>query len=226
MRNFIIYKATGTYNCLFIFLLWGLSLLLIPCYATQVINQAQLSIYEKQHGEMAKRRLIAWQKLIKKNKHATISKKLSIVNDFFNQLRYRSDISFVGKTDYWMTPVEFLIKAGGDCEDFSIAKYFTLLALDIPINKLRITYVKSLTLNQAHMVLAYYENNNAEPLILDNLMSKIKKASQRKDLKPVYSFNGKSLWLNKLRGQSSRIGSSDNLSKWQSMLKRMKNVGE
>ena len=65
--------------------------------------------------------------------------------------------------------------------------------------KLRIHYVKATTLNQAHMVLAYYSTPNAEPPILDNLNKLIKPASQRPDLRPVYSFNADNLWLAKTR---------------------------
>ncbi len=182
----------------------------------------ELKIFSKRYGHKAKLRLKAWIKLIKSKQKKSNRKKLTLVNDFFNQFTYHSDIEFVGQTDYWMTPMEFIIKAGGDCEDYSIAKYFTLVHLGIPTDQLRITYVKALRLNQAHMVLAYYPSPSAEPLILDNLTTKIKKASKRKDLKPVYSFNAKSLWLNKLRGQSQRLGHAKKLKKWNSMLNRMK----
>jgi len=62
-----------------------------------------------------------------------------------------------------------LASNGADCEDFSIAKYFALKELGVPIQRLRITYVKAVRLNQAHMVLAYYPEPDAVPLILDNL---------------------------------------------------------
>ena len=86
--------------------------------------------------------------------------------------------------------------------------------MGVPVDKLRITYVKAIRLNQAHMVLAYYETPSAEPLILDNLISDIKPASKRTDLVPVYSFNGDGLWLSKQRGQGKRIGESGKLSRW------------
>jgi predicted transglutaminase-like cysteine proteinase len=204
-----------------IFLL-GFFLLYSPLGFTSLITNQEINEIGAKHGEMAKRRLIAWNNLIKSKQGHSELEKLKSVNDFFNQFRFHSDISFIGESDYWMTPLEFIIKGGGDCEDFSIAKYFTLLALGIPMSKLRIMYVKALELDQAHMVLAYYESRSTEPLILDNLVSAIKLGSKRADLQPVYSFNGDGLWLNKLRGQSQRIGNSQNLSKWTLMLERMK----
>jgi len=123
--------------------------------------------------------------------------------------------------------VEMLSTNGGDCEDFSIAKYFTLLELGVPDERLRITYVKALELNQAHMVLAYYETPESEPLILDNLINKIRSASQRSDLLPVYSFNGNNLWMSKERGQGRAIvGGSQRINLWRDLNIRMKQERE
>ena len=103
-------------------------------------------------------------------------------------MRFVSDDQHWGRADYWATPVEFLATGAGDCEDFSLAKYFTLKALGVPLERMRLTYAKAVKLNQAHMVVAYFATPDAEPLILDNLISDIKPASQRTDLVPVYSF--------------------------------------
>jgi len=121
---------------------------------------------------------------------------LTAVNRFFNQqLDFQDDARIWRQSDYWATPVEALIKAAGDCEDYALAKYFSLRQLGIPSDKLRITYVKALKQNQAHMVLTYYSSPGAEPLVLDNLIGDIRPASQRKDLLPVYAFNADGLYL-------------------------------
>lgn len=85
-------------------------------------------------------------------------------------------------------PVEALWKGAGDCEDYAIAKYFSLRHLGVASDKLRITYVKALRLNRAHMVLTYYSSPEAMPLVLDSLIDAIQPASQRTDLLPVYSL--------------------------------------
>jgi predicted transglutaminase-like cysteine proteinase len=126
--------------------------------------------------------------------------------------------------DYWATPTEMLASNGGDCEDYSIAKYFTLLALGVNIDKLRITYVKARNLppaEQAHMVLTYYAKPDAIPLVLDNLVPEIKPASERADLLPVYSFNGDGLWLAKERGSGRVEGGSAKISLWTQLNSRM-----
>jgi predicted transglutaminase-like cysteine proteinase len=126
--------------------------------------------------------------------------------------------------DYWATPIEFLSTNGGDCEDFTLAKYFTLRELGISDKKLRMTYVKAIKLNQAHMVLSYFETPGSEPLILDNLVTDIRKASLRRDLVPVYSFNGNGLWLAKERERGVRVGDSSRVSLWGDVVQRMKEI--
>lgn len=190
-------------------------------FAMTLLTDSQIENFAKTNGPEVAKRLNDWNRLIKSNQDKTAEKKLELVNQFFNRFKFVSDIVFVGKSDYWMTPTEFIINGAGDCEDFSIAKYFTLLALGIPMQDLRIMYVKALKFDQAHMVLTYYKTPGAEPLVLDNLTPKIKKASERPDLLPVYSFNGEGLWINKIRGQTNKVGSSKHLSKWKTMLNRM-----
>jgi len=170
----------------------------------------------KQFGPEAKKRIIDWQNLIEQHASSSDHQTIIKVNKFFNRIRFISDEKHWGDRDFWATPVEMLSTNGGDCEDFSIAKYFTLRELGIADEKLRITYVTAVELNQAHMVLAYYETPESEPLILDNLINKIKPASQRSDLIPVYSFNGNYLWMSKERGRGI-LGGSQRINLWRDL---------
>ena len=124
---------------------------------------------------------------------------LEKMNDYFNRVAWLWDIDHWGQEDYWATPVETLASHGGDCEDYSIGKYFSLTSIGLDASKLRITFVKAIVYNLAHMVLAYYPSPSSEPLILDNINKTILPASQRPDLLPIYSFNGDGLWLAKSR---------------------------
>jgi len=94
---------------------------------------------------------------------------LQTVNSYFNRIPFLPDSTHWSAEDYWATPAETVASDGGDCEDYSIAKYFLLKEFGVPVERLRITYVKAVKLNQAHMVLAYYAAPGSEPLILDNL---------------------------------------------------------
>ena len=92
-------------------------------------------------------------------------------------MQFINDQALWEQKDYWATPIETLSIGGGDCEDYAIAKYFTLKQLGVDESKLRLTYVKAIELNQAHMVLTYFENKRAVPLVLDNLINNIKYSS-------------------------------------------------
>jgi predicted transglutaminase-like cysteine proteinase len=169
----------------------------------------------------AKQRIDAWQNLLATQKQDPELEKLDVVNRFFNkQVRYEEDIDLWHEVDYWATPIESLIKGAGDCEDYAIAKYFSLRRLGVPSEKLLITYVKALRLNRAHMVLTYYPSPNAIPLVLDSLIDTIKPASERPDLLPVYAFNGEGLWLPGALG-NKKVGDTKRLSRWQDLLKKM-----
>ena len=160
------------------------------------------------YGSRAERRVKAWEKQIRSLQGEDVDDQLYQINRFFNNIPYYSDSNHWQKSDYWATPVEMLGTNGGDCEDYVIAKYFTLRALGIPEQNLRMMFVSALEYNQAHMVLAYYPQPNAIPLILDNINKRILPASQRRDLRPVYSFNGEGLWLAKAQGRGTQLGNS------------------
>lgn len=164
-------------------------------------------------------RIEDWYALIKKQSDSPEMEKLQSVNNFFNRMEFVDDAIHWGKEDYWSTPQEMLISNGGDCEDFATAKYFTLRHLNVPDEKMRLTYVKSLKLNQSHMVLSYYPEPTAEPLVLDNLVAAILVASQRMDLIPVYSFNARGVWLTR-KQSSSRLGGTERMSLWQELQSR------
>lgn len=185
------------------------------------LTEKTLSSVEKKYGSSARKRLEDWRDLMESNRNKAEKEKLQQVNQFFNQVPFVSDMDHWGVEDYWATPVEMLATNGGDCEDFSIAKYFTLVEMGVPVNRLKITYVKALSLNQAHMVLTYYPTPGSIPLVLDNLIPEIKSASERRDLVPVYSFNGEGLWLAKELGLGRNVGKSDRVGLWRSLTARI-----
>ena len=147
-----------------------------------------------------------------------ISRDLEDFNWYWNRVRYYTDARHWGTPDYWATPVESLASEGADCEDYAIGKYFSLKALGIPVQNLRITYVRALRWNEAHMVLAYYPTVDADPYILDNLNKNVLLASERTDLVPVYSFNDEDVWL---PGSTTAGGKSSQIRLWRDLLDKM-----
>lgn len=187
------------------------------------MTEQQLNTIEQKYNKFARQRVIDWQQLIQDNQDLPEQEKLNRVNTFFNaNVQFINDQALWEQKDYWATPIETLSIGGGDCEDYAIAKYFTLKQLGVDESKLRLTYVKAIELNQAHMVLTYFENKRAVPLVLDNLIIEIKYASQRTDLIPVYSFNGSGLWLTKPK-ENQRVSDAAHLSLWQNLLLRIQN---
>ena len=186
---------------------------------TTAVSERLIEVYSRRFGPEARARLEAWKRDAAQRKHAPAREivLLADVNRILNRVRFVDDRVHWGEVDYWATPAESIGSDGADCEDFSIAKYFLLKELGVPIARLRLTYVKSLKLNQAHMVLAYYERPDAEPLVLDNLDDRVRPASQRADLVPVYSFNDEEVWI-EMRGRS---GSPTQLRNWRALTDRL-----
>lgn len=182
------------------------------------------------YGENAVDTVRQWDSLLTRFQVVTEQGKLMHINTYLNQqLRADSDLNIWGQEDYWATPIEAKIKGRGDCEDYAIAKYFSLKFSGVPVSKLRLTYVKALIevekkkSLQAHMVLTYYPTPDAEPLILDNIMNEMLPASQRQDLVPMFSFNAEGAW--KSGSDLPQANGLSRLSKWSNLVEKMKIEG-
>ncbi|MFG6428670.1 transglutaminase-like cysteine peptidase [Roseateles sp. LYH14W] len=152
--------------------------------------------------------------------------RLKDINDFFNRrVNFREDAATWGLADYWASPLESLERRAGDCEDYAIAKYFSLAAAGVPTARLRMVYVRARMQGQslAHMVLAYHAEPGAEPLILDNLRPEVLPASQRPDLTPVFSFNTEGLWQGV--GQVAAGDPLARLSLWRDLVAKVRAEG-
>ncbi|MBZ0105573.1 MAG: transglutaminase-like cysteine peptidase [Sulfuricella denitrificans] len=200
--------------------------------ATALDFDRLLNTITQRFGENASRNFHAWKKLLTETKDLETPEKLKRVNEFFNRhIRFMDDQQIWSQSDYWATPMETLGKGAGDCEDFTIAKYYTLLNLGVPNEKLRLIYVKARiggmnsNINQAHMVLAYYRDSQDEPLILDNLITEIRPAGRRPDLTPIFSFNNKEIWQGSSQGSTAGSGGTGSLSRWDDLLKRARAEG-
>lgn len=164
-------------------LLFGSGLLLGPA------KVAAHSVQSHRH-ESVSAQLEAWQELITQALTLSDVEKLEVVNRFFNhRARYVEDQKLWGQFDYWATPLELLEMGAGDCEDFALAKYFTLRLLGFPEQSLRLVYTNMTSGGQAHMVLGYWPDNGELPLVLDNLREEIEPLAQRHDLVMQFAFD-------------------------------------
>jgi predicted transglutaminase-like cysteine proteinase len=199
-------------------------------YADGVQFNRLSDLAKQRYGDQAQQSVQELNQLLNRVNTSTDEEKLIAINGFFNQkLEFVDDIQLWKTSDYWATPLESLGMHAGDCEDFSIAKYVFLKALNIPNEKLRLTYVRAqlydqdIKVTRAHMVLSYYKSPTSEPLILDNLTPDILPASQRTDLNPIFSFNDKGLWVG--GSTQPKASSQQHLSKWRDVLLRIRADG-
>lgn len=181
----------------------------------------------QRYGAHAAETVGAWRRMIEESRDLPDNDKLNKVNAFFNRrILFQDDIVVWQQADYWATPLEFMGRGAGDCEDFAIAKYITLQMLGIRNERLRLIYVRAKsgsTMSIAHMVLGFYPQPTEEPLVLDNLISSVRPASQRPDLAPVFSFNSDGLWVG--GATTSAADPTTRLSRWRDVLDRMRQEG-
>lgn len=191
-----------------------------------------LSSLTQRWGSAPTAKFNAWRAMVQAGTTSSDLDRIKRVNSFFNQqLQFAEDSLVWSQPDYWATPIESIGRGAGDCEDFSIAKYFSLLQTGVAPDKLRLIYVRAKTGGAegaptlAHMVLAYYAQPDAEPLILDNLIPDIRPASRRPDLVPVFSFNSAGVFAGIAGGESAAVGGTGRLSRWEDLLRRAKAEG-
>lgn len=164
--------------------------------------------------------------MIDRNRRQPEDIMLNHANIFVNdRVHYTGDRDAWGMDDYWTTPLEALGTGRGDCEDYAITKYISLLLMGIPVQKLRLVYVRVRLGSQtiSHMVLSYFRTPTDEPLILDNLVDRIFPATERSNLYPVFSFNHEGLWVGGEQGSSG--DPTARLSRWRDVLQRMRREG-
>ena len=132
-----------------------------------------------------------WQKIIRQAHGLARLDQLKRVNSFFNRWPYRIDIDVYGEIDYWATPDEFL-RLSGDCEDYSITKYYALRKLGFKIDDMRIVLLKDNIRNIFHAVLAV--ELDEEIYILDNLTDMVLSHLKYEHYVPQYSVNEFHQW--------------------------------
>lgn len=182
---------------------------------------------QSRHGAAGVKALNQWLAMIQAQQGKPLQQQLAAVNEFWNRAVVQTDDSVLwSQPDYWATPLESLGKGAGDCEDFVVGKYFSLLRLGVQVERLRLIYVRARmggagsTQSIAHMVLGYYETPSAEPLVLDSMVDFLLPASQRQDLTPVFSFNAQGVYV-----AGAQPSSVDRITRWRDLLVRMKQEG-
>ncbi|MGM0518571.1 MAG: transglutaminase-like cysteine peptidase [Campylobacterota bacterium] len=166
-------------------------------------------------------RLKKYHTLKQKIKNYNLNRKLGHVNSFLNKVLSKEDIDSSSSIDYWATPKEFLIEGHGDCEDYVISKYFTLLELGVNKKHLYFSVVKVKNAQDYHMILLYLDTKESTPLVLDNLSSKVVKLTKRKNLIPKFAFNEIDSYKLNHKGFTKKINLKWQDNKWEELLNRV-----
>lgn len=188
---------------------------------------------DDRYGERGRQAYADWKRMADTALGLAPAEQLARVNDFFNRrIRVDEDSRIWGRPDYWATPGELLGNGRGDSEDFVIAKYFTLLALRLAPERLRLVYVRTRgeapeagagRASPVHMVLAYYDAPGSDPLILDNRTDALLTAANRPELRPVYSFNSLGVWEE--TATAAAAGDPKRRAVWEDTLRRAREQG-
>lgn len=134
---------------------------------------------------------LSWQKIIRQSLDLSAMEQVKAVNSYFNRWPYRLDIDAYGVSDYWATPGEFL-KLSGDCEDYSITKYYALRKLGFAIDDMRIVLLKDNIRNISHAILVV--NLDGESYVLDNVSDLVLTHLKYEHYVPQYSVNEYYRW--------------------------------
>ncbi|HAE04173.1 MAG TPA: hypothetical protein DCL95_12745 [Rhodospirillaceae bacterium] len=135
-----------------------------------------------------------WRIFLNKLKGVAPMDQLEYVNKYLNQYAYLLDPINYGKKDYWATPKEFMYRTG-DCEDYAISKYVSLVHLGWPKENMRIVVLQDQNLNVAHAILVVYINDQA--LVLDNQIPQVIDSTRIKHYKPIFSITDGRWWLHR-----------------------------
>ncbi|HMB76862.1 MAG TPA: transglutaminase-like cysteine peptidase [Kiloniellaceae bacterium] len=133
----------------------------------------------------------AWHRLIGEAMPLPPRQRADFVNRYFNRWPYRLDQDLYGVSEYWASPIEFLGHSG-DCEDYSIAKFFALRQLGLGNERLRVIILLDSQRNVGHAVLAFYDDR--EIYILDSLSDEVLPHWHYPHYKPQYSMNETTRW--------------------------------
>lgn len=174
-------------------------------------------------GSTAKKRILDYYQTLETFKHMPKEQKLIRVNAYLNRLLPQVDQLNQQQLDYWESPKEFLTLGYGDCEDYAIIKYYTLIKLGFDPNKLYMTTVKDKYTGGYHMVLSYFKDKKKPPLILDNLSFKILPLDKRTDLEVDLLLNPKGTYtIKKVNGICEFKRSNKKLIQYDELLKKVK----
>ena len=129
-----------------------------------------------------------WLQTVANLKGKPAAEQLDRINRYVNRHPYIADVQ-----DFWETPGEFF-EFNGDCEDYAIAKYWSLRLIGWPPEKLRLVVLQDLNLNVAHAVLVAYLDDS-KVMMMDNQIAQVVEVNSVRHYRAYYSINEQHWWL-------------------------------
>jgi len=172
-----------------------MKIFLLLLFTSLLFSKSYPSFTQNELDEIAKKNIISknriedYEKTMDFHKNNSKDLQLKRINLYLNALLPQYDDVIKHKVDDWATPKEFLTIGYGDCEDYVIIKYYSLIRLGFDEKKLFITRVKEKYRGGVHMVLTYFKEKNKPPLVLDNLSFKILNLKNRVDIQAETFIN-------------------------------------
>lgn len=135
-----------------------------------------------------------WRELLESLQGKPLKEQMKAINDWANAHPYIIDQINWGLEDFWETPTEFMAM-NGDCEDYAIAKYYSLKQLGYDDEQMRIMIVQDFNLGGIiHAILGVYDDDR-ELYILDNQIPQVMPATRIYHYRPIYGINESAWWM-------------------------------
>jgi len=126
--------------------------------------------------------------------HGALGTRLAAVNAAVNAgMDYANDIDRHAKPDHWLAADTAATSLAGDCEDYALAKFWTLAAAGVPAEAMQILLVRDHIARADHAYLLV--NTNAGPKLLDNRTNAVLTPDQLDAIVPVAAIGVHGAWL-------------------------------
>lgn len=133
-----------------------------------------------------------WAAMIRGARGLDRAAQLAAVNAFFNRFSYRTDSENYGRSEYWATLTEFLANSG-DCEDYAIAKFYTLRELGFRGDQMKVVIVTDTARGVGHAVVT--AQLNGASYVLDNLSREVLPEARITHYTALASMNESGIWV-------------------------------
>jgi predicted transglutaminase-like cysteine proteinase len=134
-----------------------------------------------------------WRELLNALKGQPADVQLARLNKAVNRMAaYADDSRNFGKRDHWATPIEFL-NGKGDCEDYAVVKFWSLLELGFRNDQLRLAVVRDDKRKIMHAVVTV--ETDGRSYVLDSVFDDPVEQKHVLKYAPLYSANLDSEWV-------------------------------